>query len=211
MKHLSLLIAFCLSFSLFQLFAQAMPAGLPTMQTDWYRNEAICDYIFVNTTRFQLPAQLASGGIIFNKRMEVVWYTRSQDNLFDFEPNANGKLTFNINNYWYVVDSNLLITPHPTCVGSFGDLHELLLLDDGRSFEICQEDTFMDLRSIQTRSGQPGDSMGQVNYSVILELDSNRNVLQKWRGIDHFGIQDVDPYFFTIPTFLELNHTNSFA
>lgn len=192
-----------------KIMAQAMPPSLPKLRALWHRDTTICDYLFVNTARFQLPMQKSSGAVILNKHAEVVWYFASVDNLYDFLPKENGHLAFNINNEWYEFDSTLTVQPRPTCNSISGDLHELLLLADGRSFELCMADTFMDLSSIQTRSGQNGDTLGQVRYNVIHERDASGTILKTWRGIDHFSISDAETYFFTIPTYLELNHTNS--
>ncbi len=211
MKRFGYVLGLFLLLNVGNLLAQAMPPGLPGLSTIWHRDTTLCDYIFVNTVRFQLPQTDASAGMILNKHGELVWYIRSQDNVYDLEPKGNGNLAFNINNEWYQLDSNLISTPYPTCNNTYSDLHELLLLDDGRSFELCIGDTVMDLSSIQTRSGQNGDSLGQVRYTVVVELDSSGTVLNQWRGIDHFDIQDVDPFYFTLPTYLELNHTNSIA
>lgn len=188
---------------------QAMPPGLPSLQIDWYKDTAMCGYVFLSTERFVLPVTLPSTGMIFDRRGQLVWYITSDDNLYNFSPQPNGKITFNLNDTWFALDSTMRVTTVPTCTGIAGDFHDFIGLPDGRQFELCNEDTVMDLRGIKTYIGQPGDSMATVRYNTIEERNASGLLLRRWRAIDHFSPADVDSLTFFYPWFLELNHTNS--
>ncbi len=202
-------LLWCLLLPFARVPAQAMPPGLPDLHIDWYEDTTMCDYIFLSNVRFVLPMTLSSAGMIFDRRGELVWYLPSTDNLYNFSPQPDGQITFNVNDTWYALDSSLMLNMLPTCDASFGDFHDLILLPNGHRFELCYGDTTMDLRSITTSSGQAGDSAANVRYNVIEERNALGQLLKRWRGIDHFSPADVDPEYFSFPWYLELLHTNS--
>ncbi len=189
--------------------AQAMPPGLPALTIDWYKDTTMCDYIFLSNVRFVLPMTLSSAGMIFDRNGALVWYMPSTDNLYNFSPQPNGKVTLNVNDTWFELDSAFTLNALPTCNAAFGDFHDLILLPNGNQFELCYGDTVMDLRNITTSSGQQGDSAANVRYNTIEERNNAGQLLKRWRGIDHFSPADVDPEYFSFPWYLELLHTNS--
>jgi hypothetical protein len=191
------------------LMGQAMPPGLPSLKIDWYKDTTLCDYIFLSTERFVLPVTVSSGGMIFDKHGELVWYLPADDNLYNFSPQPNGKISFNLNDTWFELDSNFALTTVSTCAGIAGDFHDFIHFADGRTMELCNSDTILDLRGLYTYSGQEGDSAATVRYNIVEERNAAGLLLKRWRGIDHFAPADVDSQYFFYPWYLELNHTNS--
>lgn len=189
--------------------AQAMPPGLPSLDIRWYRDTAMCGHTFLSTVRFVLPMSLHSAAMILDRRGELVWYLGADDNLFNFSPQPNGRLSFNLNDEWYELDSSLSLQTVPTCSGIAGDFHDYIHLPDGRRFELCNADTIMDLRAYRTYAGQPGDSLATVRYNVVEERNALGQLMRTWRAIDYFTPADVDSQYFYYPWFLELTHTNS--
>lgn len=189
--------------------AQAMPPGLPSLDIRWFRDTAMCGHTFLSTVRFVLPMSLQSAGMIFDRRGELVWYIPADDNLYNFSPQPNGHISFNLNDQWYELDSSLSLNTVATCAGLAGDFHDYIHLPDGRRFELCNADTIMDLRAYRTYVGQPGDSLATVRYNIVEERNPLGQLAKTWRAIDHFSPADVDSQYFYYPWYLELNHTNS--
>jgi Arylsulfotransferase (ASST) len=196
--------------SLSGLYGQATPPDIPSLRITWYQDTALCNYMFLSTERFVLPTNEASTAMILDRRGYVAWYAKSEDNLFSFGPQPNGKLAFNVNEEWYELDSTMNATLFPTCsVGSGGDFHDFMHLANGNSLELCNDDTILDLSHLHTYNGQQGASVATVRYNVVEERSANGFLLKRWRGIDHFSPDDVDSLYFDYPWFLELTHTNS--
>ncbi len=206
MKKAVMLLLFLMPIAL---FGQPTPPNLPSYRIDWYQDTMICNYMFLSTERFVLPATLPSTAMILDRRGYVVWYATSEDNLFTFSPQPNGTLAFNVNDQWYALDSAMNPIAKPTCAGIANDFHDKIDLASGHILELCSADTTMDLRGLYTYSGQEGDSMAAVRYNVVNELDANGAIVKHWRGIDHFSPADIDSLYFFYPWYLELNHTNS--
>lgn len=191
------------------LFGQAMPPGIPELKIDWYQDTVMCDYLFLSTERFVLPVTLSSTGLILDRRGAVVWYIRSDDNLYNFSLQPDGTITFNQNDTWFALDSTMNPVPVANCGASAGDFHDHIRLANGNTIALCNADTIMDLRGLYTYSGQEGDSAATVRYNLVEERNAAGQLLRSWRAIDHFSPADVDSIYFYYPWYLELNHTNS--
>lgn len=209
MTHYGVGCLLCLLLSMGKMWSQAMPPGLPSLKIDWYRDTTLCGYLFLSTERFVLPVSLWSGGMIFDRHGELVWYITSEDNLYNFSLQPNGQISFNVNDTWYELDSSMTATMVPTCNGIAGDFHDFIDLANGHRFELCNADTILDLRGIYTHSGQEGDSMATVRYNAVVERNALGQVVKTWRAIDHFSPAHVDSLYFDYPWFMELTHTNS--
>ena len=194
----------------FLLLGQAVPPDLPPYSIEWYRDTAYCSFMFLSTQRFVIPATLPSTAMILDRRGNLVWYATSDDNIFAFGTQPNGKLAFSIKENWFELDSTLDTVPIPTCAGAAGnDFHDLIHLANGNILELCVDDTLMDLRGIFTNTGQEGDSAATVRYNIVNERNTFGSVIRQWRSIDHFLPTDLDTVYFDYPWFMELTHTNS--
>lgn len=170
----------------------------------------MCDYVFIGMYRFISPSPRVPVNYILDKNGEVVWYYQSRPWMLDFKLQPNGMMSFNQNDRHYLLDSNFNLVDSLFCDGYNTDVHDLIVREDGHYFLICFEDSIMDLSSIRTRNGTPGDSAAFVLGNVIQELSPNKVSLRTWHSFDHFNpLTDVDSAYWTNPSYLDFVHTNS--
>ncbi|MEY3443982.1 MAG: hypothetical protein RLZZ519_2263 [Bacteroidota bacterium] len=167
------------------------------------------DYVLMGLYRVQTPFFLPATNYLLDRNGDVVWYQQGQMWALDFKLHSNGRMAFNDNRYWHILDSNFAEVDSVVCRGYRNDPHDMRMTADGHYFLICIEDTFMDLRSILTADGNPGALNGRVDGVVIQQLDGAKNVVKEWHGLDHFSLTDADSTYFTNSGVYELNHTNS--
>ena len=202
-----LLILICSLGSLAQ--AQFTPPGSADVKYQWYAAGDFADYVFLTTFRFISPSPRIPTLYLLDKNGDVAWYHQSSPWLLDFKIQANGKMSYNQNGQFYVLDSTFSLVDSFRCDGFNTDVHDFLLTQNDHAFLICTEDSIMDLSSIYTRGGLPGDTAALVVGNVIQELAPDKSSLRTWHTFDHFSINDSDSLFWATPTRMELNHTNS--
>lgn len=189
--------------------AQYSPPGSPQFELEAYGSTASCPYLFLGASRVQPPFYLLPTNMLLDPAGDLIWYQQAQQWALDFKLHPDGRMAYNDNVYWHILDSNFVEVDSVKCRGYANDPHELMMMADGHYFLICIEDSVMDLSSLMTTSGAPGHTNGRVDGVVIQELDAGKNVVWEWHGLDHYAIGDVDSTYFENPAILELNHTNS--
>ncbi len=188
---------------------QYSPPGSPQYRFNRYSNEAGCPYVFLATYRVHTPFILKGTNMLLGSDGDLVWYQQEDLYALDFELHADGRMAYNDNHRWHILDSTFAEVDSVQCVGYRNDIHELRITADGHYFLVCMEDSVMDLSSLMTTGGFPGAVNGRVDGVVVQELDAGKNVVREWHGLDHYQIQDVDTAYFQNPSVLELTHTNS--
>lgn len=190
---------------------QFSPPGSPRYSIQRYNSNGNVgfDYVLMGLYRVQTPFFLPATNFLLDRNGDVVWYQQGQMWALDFKLHPNGRLAFNDNRYWHILDSNFAEVDSVVCRGYRNDPHDMRMTADGHYFLICIEDTIMDLRSILTADGNPGALNARVDGVVIQELDGAKNVVKEWHGLDHFSLTDADSTYFTNSGIYELNHTNS--
>lgn len=172
-------------------------------------SSGLCDYFMLTAFRFLLPAPNPPTSMIIDKNLEVVWYMQHDLWTLDFKLQPNGNFTYCERYDWVVLDSSFAAQDTFKCIGYTTDPHDMQVLPNGNYLLLCYEDTIADLSSLLTTNGMPGDSAGHLLATVIQEQDPQHIVVRNWHAFDHYTIFDADPRFFTNPTRMELNHSNS--
>ncbi|MEM1000051.1 MAG: aryl-sulfate sulfotransferase [Bacteroidota bacterium] len=191
-------------------FAQFTPVNSPTYTYQWYQSGEMCDYVFLGMYRFISPAPRVPVNLILDRNGDVVWYHQSRPWMLDFKVQPNGLLSFNQNDRHYLLDSTFSLVDSVFCDGYNTDVHDLIIDEDGHYYVICYEDSIMDLSSIRTRNGTPGDSACYVLGNVVQELDENKNSVRTWHSFANYDVYtDIDSQYWTNPALIDIIHTNS--
>lgn len=192
------------------LWGQYSPPGAPRYHVEQYAPVGNgFDYLFLGLSRLLPPFYLPPTNMLLNRAGELVWYQQESILAMDLKVHPNGLITYSDNVKWHILDSNFVEVDSVACVGYRNDPHDIQMTADGHYFLICIEDTILSLSTLLTVDGSPGAFNARVDGVVIQELDGAKNVVQEWHGLQHYSILDVDTTYFTNPTVLELNHTNS--
>ncbi len=190
--------------------AQYTPIGSPQRYFQAYGGDATaCPYLFMGAFRVYTPFYLKSTNMLLDATGDLIWYAQSPTYAMDFKLHPNGRMAYNDNRMWHILDSTFAEVDSVVCVGYRNDVHEMIMTTDGHYFLTCLEDSIMDLSTLVTPQGFPGSTQGRVDAVVIQELDGAKNVVQEWHGLDHYAITDPDTSYFYNPSLLELTHTNS--
>lgn len=190
-------------------FGQWTPPNAPSLEYTWQSGDEIAEYMFLGLVGSISPSPSGQLNLILDKHGDILWYQRTAFQVLDFKIHPSGLMSFFYQGDWFVMDSTFSVIDTLNCQGYSTDVHDLLLTEDGHSYLICIEDTAMDLSGIYTRNGVPGDPNGSVRAHLVQELDPQKNVVREWHAIEHFDLSDLDTTFFTDPSILRLNHTNS--
>lgn len=190
--------------------AQYSPPDSPQFTQHFTGNGLGCGYLFIGPYRVATPFYLKAANHLLDRFGNTVWYYQGNRWILDFKLQPSGHMTFNDENFWHLLDSNFALVDSVTCRNGYAtDPHDLLVTADQHYFLICIEDTTMDLSAIHTATGGMGASLARVDGVVIQELDNAKNVVKEWHGRDYYQPADVDSTYFTNPSWMELNHTNS--
>ncbi|MEM7037061.1 MAG: aryl-sulfate sulfotransferase [Bacteroidota bacterium] len=189
--------------------AQWMPPNSPPVEYVWHEDATLCNYMFISTHRSISPSQYKPTNLILDEKGHVVWWQKSNVAMLDFKIHANGLISYEQAQQYFILDSTFNVIDTVECVGLNTDVHELVMTADGHYFIPCTEDSIMDLSHLNTRDGVPGDTATEVHGSVVQELDAQKNLVRDWHAFEHFDVEDVDSVFFRIPNRMELNHINS--
>lgn len=225
MKLLILLIAYLMFIAAGPLQAQVvttytLPSTLP--YTYITHSEPAPGYTFLGSYSFGASVPYPSSNLIIDTDGAPVFYIDAPLNIetiADIKLHPNGLISYfsfkeglaGIGQY-FIMDSTFTIIDSVRCGNGFKtDGHELLLLSNGHYLTLCLEERIMDLSSLTTEDGFAGDTDARVLGPIIQELDVNKNVVFEWKGIDNYSFNDVIPYFFVDPDFLDFGHANALA
>lgn len=193
----------------FSLFGQFTPSNSPDIQFNWQGNGSGKDFLFLAAMRQFTPSPRKPTNMIWNAEGDLIWYYQGNNLIYDFKMQSNNRLTYNQNNYWWVLDSTFAIVDSFRCIDAATDIHDFVLREDDHAFLICHVDSIADLSAITSTSGTPGNINGRFDGNIIQELDANKNLVKQWHTWDHYQITDADTSYFDNPNRLDLTHTNS--
>jgi hypothetical protein len=131
--------------------------------------------------------------VIIDNTGRVVWYLHAPDpTLVSFQAHGNGRYTLltpaDPGRRFHVLDELGAEVRTLECVGYLTRFHDVLMLEDGSAWILCDETVTMDL----TPYG--GQSNAQVTWTVVQHLAADgTTVLFEWHAADHFDISDVPP------------------
>lgn len=205
------LLFLCALLGLPRLWGQFSPPGSPRLQFEKHGiAPANCPYILIAPYRVHNPFYLTATNMLLDHDGDLLWYQQVGFFSMDFQLHANGRMAYNDNHYWHILDSTLTEVDSVICRNGYhNDIHDFRMMADGHYFLICIEDTVADLSGLLTTTGNPGAVNGRLDAVVIQELDASKQVVREWHGRDHYTMSDPAPAYFTNPAVLELNHTNS--
>lgn len=193
-----------------ELYAQFTPSNSPDVAFNWQSTARGKNFLFVGIMRQYNPSSRRPTHMLFDAEGDLIWYLQSSsDWIYDFKMQEGGRMSFNDNSAWRVMDSSFSVIDSFSCIGYNTDIHDFILKKNNHAFLICLEDTIVDLSSLVSTNGSIGNQNGRLDGIVIQEQDENHQVVKNWHSWDYYGISDADPTFFTNPNRLDLNHTNS--
>lgn len=200
-----------LAFLPFAAQGQFVPSGSSqySFQTYGHAGSSECPYIMLGSYRVLPPFIQQATNMVMDQQGELVWYGQEPFWALDFKVHANGKMAYNDNIRWHVLDSNFAEVDTVQCIGYQNDPHDMIMTADGHYFLICIEDTVVDLTTLLTVTTTPGALNATMECVVIQELDGGKNVVREWHGKDHYVAANTDSVYFQNPSVLQLNHTNS--
>ncbi len=126
---------------------------------------------------------------------------------FDFKQQPDGRLTYSMGQFpqWYVMDSTFTVVDSLACGnGYLTDIHELRLLPNGHALLLGQEELPVDMSTV-VPGGNPNAT---AEWSLIQELDTQKNVVFEWRAMEHFSITDNTHDDLTA-AFIDVTHSNA--
>jgi hypothetical protein len=133
---------------------------------------------------------LPDGAVIVDNAGKVVWYKTSPDSVLNsFHAHANGRYSLlglvDVPRAFTVLDvlGNELFTI--ACVGFETRPHDILILEDGDYWALCDEDRIFDL------SAFGGNPNATVSATVIQHVSATGDLLFEWKVLDHFEITDI--------------------
>jgi hypothetical protein len=166
-----------------QFTSGALPADLPSYSTGgaspWNGYVAFADGAY---------------GVVVDDGGRVVWYHRfeggaglnfqaANGHYYARPPNAPGQP-----GRWVEVDARGRETRTLGCErGLPPRYHDLIALEDGTFWMLCDETRSMDLTDVG------GVANAKVTGTVVQRVDAYGNALFEWSAFDHFAITDLDP------------------
>lgn len=111
----------------------------------------------------------------------------------------------------YIMDSTFAIIDTIKATPPYVlDGHDFEISDDGHYHILATEDRIMDASSMTSEIGPAGDTNCLVTGHLIQEFDENKILINEWKSLDHFALEDVyDSLYFLQPDVLEHSHMNS--
>ncbi len=133
---------------------------------------------------------LGDGVVIVDNAGAVRWYRFSQNgNLNSFQAHPNGTYTLLdladvLDRKFRVLDAEGTEVGTLACVGRPTRFHDVLVLEDGTAWLLCDETRTMDLSALG------GDPAAQVTATVVQRRRPDGTVDFEWNAFDHFAITD---------------------
>jgi len=152
-------------------------------------------------------------GVAIDNTGRVVWYLRlAEPATLNFQPQPTGRYyTHPIEadprnpRTWLEIDPLGRVTRTLGCAhGLVPRFHDLIALQDGSYWLMCDETRTMDL------SAAGGATGAQVTGTVVQHVSESEAVLFEWSSFDHFAITDLDSASRTVPT-VNWTHGNALA
>ena len=153
-----------------------LPSWIPAMGT-----------IGVDTTPGFLTLSLPDGGVIVDNTGRVVWYAHMPAGVLNsFQAHANG--TYTLRDTPGVIHVlNVLGEELGTldCVGYPIRTHDVMILQDGSRWVMCDDNRIMDL------TGVGGRADASVTATVVQHISADGALLFEWNAFDHFALTDL--------------------
>jgi hypothetical protein len=152
-------------------------------------------------------------GLAIDNTGRVVWYVRLAEPVtLNFQPQQTGRyytrpVEADPGNPlpWLEIDPLGRVTRTLGCVrGLVPRFHDLIALQDGSYWLMCDETRAMDLSAIG------GAAAAQVTGTVVQHVSESGALLFQWSPFDHFAITDLDSASRTVPT-VNWTHGNALA
>jgi hypothetical protein len=125
----------------------------------------------------------------------------------DFKPHPNATYTYfdADKNMFFVADTNFSIVDTITApYGYLTDGHELRQTSEGNHIFIAVDQVMMDMSTVVTN----GYNLAMIIVPIVLEYDSDKNLIFEWRAIDHFKVTDATYEDMLAPT-IDSCHMNA--
>ncbi|MCL5030447.1 MAG: aryl-sulfate sulfotransferase [Bacteroidetes bacterium] len=147
-------------------------------------------YIFLSNFSIQKDNPYGNYLMILDNSGDPVFYRKMPADCFDFKVQPTGLITyFNSSaEKFYGMNSSFAVVDSFSCSSGYtNDVHELLILPNGKYFLLADDFEKVDMSQIVS-GGNPN---AIVTGIIIQELDKNGNVIFQWRSWDHFKITDA--------------------
>jgi hypothetical protein len=185
-----------------------MVTGFPNITVSYY-NGPSRGHIFLGSVAFGPPGPNTPHLIILNNNGQPFYSKEMQRPCFDFNLQPNGNPTYYIGTFggkYYEMDSsNYSVIDSFYCdLGDSTDLHELRLLPNRHALLMSYDPQPVDMSKIV----EGGYKNAIVIGLIIQEIDSEKNVVFRWRSWDHFQITDATHEDLT-DTMVDYSHGNA--
>jgi hypothetical protein len=150
-------------------------------------------------------------GLVIDNSGRVVWYRRFTPGLgLNFQAQPPGSFVArplpagpSDPAPWVELDPLGNVIRVLGCVGPFrARFHDILLLEDGSYWILCDEERIMDLSTLG------GLADARVTGTVVQHVDAGGTLLFEWSAFDHFSLSELEPPELTGP---EVNWTHGNA
>ncbi|NNG15028.1 MAG: hypothetical protein HKM89_01020 [Gemmatimonadales bacterium] len=145
-----------------------------------------------DTTGGVLLLSFPDGAVVVDNTARVVWYRFFPNgNLNSVQAHANGRYTLMSladppdMRRFLVLDQFGAEVGELQCVGWNTRFHDLMVLEGGDYWILCNEDRVMDLSALG------GVSNANVMGTVLQHVSPTGQILFEWKALDHFQITDL--------------------
>ncbi len=186
----------------FQVTTDALPSDLPSYSAGG-----------INPSPGYVVFAAMGYGLAIDNTGRVVWYVRLAEPVtLNFQPQPTGRyytspIEADPGNPapWLEIDQLGRVTRRLGCVrGLVPRFHDLIALQDGSYWLMCDETRTMDLSALGGAAG------AQVTGTIVQHVSESGALLFEWSPFDHFAITDLDSASRTVPT-VNWTHGNALA
>ncbi len=151
--------------------------------------------------------------MILDKYGELVYYRlrAAGCSIYNFALQPNGLMSYSDLTRFYLMDSTFRKVDSIEGNERFiMDKHELQVLSNGH-FLLLGLDSMREDGTIKNANNIATDTDGTVipKWTVVLELDRNKNIVFEWHAKDHFKKEEIDSYFLVRGPVISWNHSNA--
>jgi hypothetical protein len=188
--------------------------GLPLYEFKKYDNTVLNSHYLFSPFKHKGSGTSLKPLMILDEDGYLAWFTATANKKFDFKYHPDHSVysfTERRNGiiWHFIMNNNFNIIDSVTVPTDIGDVHEFLIFQNGNYCFLGLKDSIMDL-STDTINGIQGDTNSVVLDLVIWELDINKNIVFKWKALDHIPPKAfVDNYSYNPAGKLDFVHGNA--
>ncbi len=176
----------------------SLPSDFPKIVINKMNNPAP-GYLFLAPTPYLIIAD--------NRGVPIFYRKISRGQLYDFNRQANGLLTYFIYPVTCIgIDSSFNFVRNYTTTNGFTvDVYDLRVLPDGSYFMLGKRLVNVDISKIV----EGGSTSAKIIDCAVQEFDSSGNLIFQWDVLDHYEVTDADKYVDLTQQQIDMVHFNA--